>query len=218
MWACDTIAFSVAAVAIYALNGEVSCSTSSRMRVGGVENLPLEIWLRGWWLRSLKLRMEIRLWLRGGMDGVIVVGVAWVSTLVLLVLAILHLWSLLLLTRARRLLHLRVGIIIIRTIRDKTRPQHRSLEILSDLNLHITQISLSRRSLPFLLRGVLGFWSPRRAAFKAAVPVMTNEGLALVFLGGAVGVYVVNVWEVCVVPIGKLVSFCSSARSVKEGA
>lgn len=71
-----------------------------------------------------------------------------------------------------------------------------TLEKLRNLNLHITEIPLPRRPLPLLLPGIITLRCPRWTAFESTVPVVRYEGLAFVFLGGAVGVYVVDVGEV----------------------
>jgi hypothetical protein len=75
------------------------------------------------------------------------------------------------------------------------------VEVLRDLDLHITQISLPRNALPLLLIRIRRLLRSRRSTFQAAVPVVRHEALALVPLGRAVRVYVVNVREVCLEPI-----------------
>lgn len=61
---------------------------------------------------------------------------------------------------------------------------------------------------PLLLVRVVGFGGPGRAAFESAVPVVRDEGFALVALCGAVGVDVVDV--------GKVGSESSSEQSLDK--
>ena len=67
---------------------------------------------------------------------------------------------------------------------------------LGNLDFDITQAQLALLALASLDVGIAAFLRPARAALEAAVPVVADEGFALVFLGGAVGVHVVDVREV----------------------
>lgn len=67
---------------------------------------------------------------------------------------------------------------------------------LGDLDLDIAEIALAGDSFPFLLFGIGRLFCAWRAALEAAVPVVRNEALALVSLGGAVRVDVVDVRKV----------------------
>lgn len=69
-------------------------------------------------------------------------------------------------------------------------------KVLGDFDLDVAQVALARAALALLLAGVVRLGRPRRAALHAAVPVVRDEGLALVALRRAVRVDVVDVREV----------------------
>lgn len=69
-------------------------------------------------------------------------------------------------------------------------------EVLGDFDLDIAEVSLAGGAFALLFVRVVGFGGSGRAAFESAVPVVGDEGFALVALCGAVGVDVVDVREV----------------------
>lgn len=72
----------------------------------------------------------------------------------------------------------------------------KSGKVLGDLDLDVAEVSLSRGAFPLLLVRVVGFGGSGGSAFQSAVPVMRNEGLALVALGRAVRIDIVNMGKV----------------------
>ena len=67
------------------------------------------------------------------------------------------------------------------SIRSMAGKRPSTLEELRNLNLHITEIPLSRRPPLLLLRGIITLRCPRWTAFESAVPVVRYEGLPLYF-------------------------------------
>lgn len=74
--------------------------------------------------------------------------------------------------------------------------QLRAVKVLGDLDLDIAEVALAGYALPFLLVGVCRFLGTGWSAFETAVPVVGYEAFALVALGRAVRVHVVDVREV----------------------
>lgn len=75
-----------------------------------------------------------------------------------------------------------------------------AIEVFRDFDLHVAEITLASHTFPLLLVRVCGFLCAWWTALEATVPVMGDESLALVFLGGSMGVDVVNVGEVGLKP------------------
>lgn len=73
---------------------------------------------------------------------------------------------------------------------------HRAGEVFCNLDLDVAEVALARDAFAFLLVRVVRFRGSGGPALEAAVPVVRDERLAFVFLGGAVGVDVVDVGEV----------------------
>lgn len=73
-------------------------------------------------------------------------------------------------------------------------------EVFGDLDLDVAQITLSSLPFAFLLVWVLRLGCTRRSAFHPAVKVMGNQGFALVFLSGTMGVNIVDVREIRLEP------------------
>lgn len=71
-----------------------------------------------------------------------------------------------------------------------------SREIFCDFDLDIAEVALAGCALALLFVWVAGLGGSGWAALEAAVPVVRDEELAFVFLGGAVGVDIVDVGEV----------------------
>ena len=71
-----------------------------------------------------------------------------------------------------------------------------AIEVFRDFDLHVAEITLASHSFPLLLVRVCGFLCAWRTALETAVPIVRDKSLALVFLGGSMGVDVVNVGEV----------------------
>lgn len=76
----------------------------------------------------------------------------------------------------------------------------RCRKVLSDFDLHIAKVSLACYPLALLLVWVVRLGRPRCAPFQSAIPVVRGEWFALVPLGGAVGVDVINVGEIDLEP------------------
>lgn len=74
--------------------------------------------------------------------------------------------------------------------------RHRAREVLGDLDLDVAEIPLPCGPVALLLVRVVGLGRPRGPALQPAVPVVRDEGFALVALRGAVRVDVVDVREV----------------------
>lgn len=73
----------------------------------------------------------------------------------------------------------------------------RSWFVFCDLYLDVAKITLTSHTLTLLLVGIVGFGGAGRTALQATVPVVRYEGLALISLGGAVRVNVINMGPVC---------------------
>ena len=69
-------------------------------------------------------------------------------------------------------------------------------KVFGDFDLDITQVSFSGCASAFLLVRIATFGCTGGSAFEPAIPVMANERLALVLLGAAVRVDVVDVGKV----------------------
>lgn len=72
-----------------------------------------------------------------------------------------------------------------------------------DLDLDVAQVSLAGDALALLFVRVVRLRGPRWAALEPAVPVVRDEGFALVSLRRAVGVDVVDVGEVGLEAVSK---------------
>lgn len=95
----------------------------------------------------------------------------------------------------------------------KVRSQHRSREVLGDLDLDVAEVAFSGSALALLLIGIVGLGRSRRASLESAVPVVRDEGLALVALCGTVRVDIIHMREICFEPaIYLLISYGSVWR------
>lgn len=74
--------------------------------------------------------------------------------------------------------------------------RRKSGEVFGDFDLDVAEISLSSGTFTFLFVGVVGFRGSRGSTLQSAVPVMGDKGLALVSLGRAVGIDIINMGKV----------------------
>jgi hypothetical protein len=87
-------------------------------------------------------------------------------------------------------------------------------EVFRNLDLDVAEISLSCRTLALFLGRVVGFGCPRRPAFQTTVPVVGYKWSALVALGRAMGVDIVNVREIGLESVERGPSAINDARGV----
>ena len=69
-------------------------------------------------------------------------------------------------------------------------------EVFGDLDFNIAKIAFSRVTFPLLLIRIKTFWSARRTAFEAAIPVVAHERFSFVLLSRSVRVYIVDMGEI----------------------
>lgn len=74
------------------------------------------------------------------------------------------------------------------------------VEVLCDLDLDIAEVPLAGNTLSLLLVRVRRFLGARWSAFQSTVPIVRYESLALVPLGRAMRIDVVDMRKVCLEP------------------